>query len=340
MAIVSASFTGLGVGTQFFIGHNEEFDYSVSGTFSGTVVIEESETSGMAWVEVLRATGAGSGRFRTNHSGGGDARYRFRCIAYGSGTIVTSLADVDDIVFQVRDKRGNSVLGVRESGVDILDSIDSAYTVDPLNRAVINGDMVLGGVTPLSSTAGGAGASAALSGSTFGADRPGVATLQTGTDTTGFASLATVIHEVNGGSIFTSEIKINNLSTVSDEFQVWVGWGNTANASDFTNGYFFRYRRTASTNWQICTLNSTTETAVNTATAVQENAWITLQLKINDNRDVVEYFVNGNRVGVVNTNLPASNAFLYGVAKVVKSAGTTNRTVDVDLVHCNLKVTR
>jgi hypothetical protein len=96
MSTVAASFTAVGAGAVLDVAHNKEFRYSVSGTFVGTVVLEKSTTGGQTWSRVLSATAAASGTILSEFRQNGRTWYRFRCTAYTSGTIVTSVKNAPE----------------------------------------------------------------------------------------------------------------------------------------------------------------------------------------------------------------------------------------------------
>lgn len=95
---VSKSFTGVGDGPDFLIRQGEEFTYQVSGTFVGTVVLQQYLRGG--WFPLVTATGPVSGTMVAEAGGKDHARYRFRCSAFTSGTIETVLADVAEVISQ------------------------------------------------------------------------------------------------------------------------------------------------------------------------------------------------------------------------------------------------
>lgn len=116
MITVNESFTAIGSGQYLRLERFESFDYVVSGTFVGTVVIEYSHTGGSTWTFVKSITSADSGNIPAITSAASFAWYRFRCTEFTSGTIVTSLADVDDTVpgSIVRDNKGDEVSRIRD----------------------------------------------------------------------------------------------------------------------------------------------------------------------------------------------------------------------------------
>lgn len=93
MAQKSKSFTALGVGPQLFLKRGNSFTLDVSGTFSGSVVLEYTHNGGITWIPQESFTAAASRTVKAITSASQTAYYRFRCDAYVSGTIVTILED-------------------------------------------------------------------------------------------------------------------------------------------------------------------------------------------------------------------------------------------------------
>lgn len=117
MPSVSKSFTAVGDGPELLIRRGESFDYDVSGTFVGTVLLQQFHRGG--WNTLATATGAASGTV-TLDSNKPATRVRFRCTVRSSGTIVTELSAVTTEVSQsVRNAAGDAVLEVSEDGVHL-----------------------------------------------------------------------------------------------------------------------------------------------------------------------------------------------------------------------------
>lgn len=86
------SFTSAVAGDVLQAAADDVLNYSLSGTFSATMVLERSTTSGRSWSNVLTLTAAGSGAFPIpRNRAGGKSWYRWRCDAFTSGTAVTNL---------------------------------------------------------------------------------------------------------------------------------------------------------------------------------------------------------------------------------------------------------
>jgi hypothetical protein len=88
---------------ELAVRNGETFSYAVSGTFVGTVVIEQKNNRGRGpgWTTLLTATGSASGYLVAEEPGKQFAIVRVRCTAYTSGTIVTSISDQTRKVNQV-----------------------------------------------------------------------------------------------------------------------------------------------------------------------------------------------------------------------------------------------
>lgn len=90
MASVSSSFTAVGNGSSILIPFGSNYSYSVSGTFVGTVVLEKS-VNNITWATIVSATGSASGTLNSETPDRQPLYFRFRCSAFTSGTIVTTL---------------------------------------------------------------------------------------------------------------------------------------------------------------------------------------------------------------------------------------------------------
>lgn len=118
MATVSTSFTAVGVSAALLVKHGDSFTYDVSGTFVGTVVIEKSQSPDQSFTPTaISATGAASGTIIVSNPDQGTAYFRFRCSAFTSGTIVTSLADAAIVVREFTDANGVNILQLVEGAV-------------------------------------------------------------------------------------------------------------------------------------------------------------------------------------------------------------------------------
>lgn len=118
---VSKSFTALGNGLDFRLPAGQSATWSVSGSFTGTVVLEHTRDGGSTYQPVEETlTAPGNGVFQHSGVNNSPAIYRWRCSVFGSGTIVTSLADASDPVLEVVDADGETLIDVNDGSVDTL----------------------------------------------------------------------------------------------------------------------------------------------------------------------------------------------------------------------------
>lgn len=158
---ISKSFTAVGNGLELYVRHGDSFTFSVSGTFAGTVVLERSLNGGISWEPIRTKTAADSGLIIVEVANGSSAIYRYRCSAYTSGTIVTSMTEVAKVLFELKNNRGAVAFQVTEDGISVgggvstfisLTDVPSAYTSQALKVVRVNA-----GETALEFSAAGSG---------------------------------------------------------------------------------------------------------------------------------------------------------------------------------------
>ncbi len=178
--------------------------------------------------------------------------------------------------------------------------------------------------------------------------RPGILNLTTGTEVTGRAAIRSSNASAAflfGAGAYTIEadIYITTLSDVTNTYAIRFGFGDVT-SGDFVDGAHFEYSDAGSTpNWYKCTASNSTRTKTDTTVAAVAGAWTRLKVVVNAAGTSVEYFINGTSVGVVTTNIPTGTGReTGGLLSIVKSAGTTARTVNTDWtwLHIDLAVSR
>jgi len=135
--VISKSFTGVTVGQAQAVKHGDAFTYSVSGTFAATLHLQVSRNGGMTWELVRSFTAAATGRVDVELSDNGYAHYRFACVAFTSGTAVTSITEVSRVLGQVRDQNGNVLVQVDEGGVSSLVRKSQRVLINAAGRAKV-----------------------------------------------------------------------------------------------------------------------------------------------------------------------------------------------------------
>lgn len=137
MATISKNFTAVGNGVQILVRNREQFTYSVSGTFVATVVLEKTKNGGLSWEPITSATGSASGTVVIENTAGEFSIVRFRCSAFTSGTVVTSLSDVSEVSQTFLDQAGNPAMQIVEGGVSFPGTVSLA------SSATFTGDVAV-----------------------------------------------------------------------------------------------------------------------------------------------------------------------------------------------------
>lgn len=88
---ISKSFTAVGAGPHNLANHLDSLNYTASGTFVGTVILERSRDGGLSWNPVVSKSAAADVTLLIEDAAQQSVWIRWRCTAYTSGTIVTQL---------------------------------------------------------------------------------------------------------------------------------------------------------------------------------------------------------------------------------------------------------
>lgn len=191
-----------------------------------------------------------------------------------------------------------------------------------------------------SSVVAGAGsATTVMTSTTVVPGRPGILICNTGTTTTGRAADICGEIRLSGGAIvFESDVLIPILATVGEDYNSVVGFSDTGGASSPpVSGVHFQYNRGVSVNWRCITMTGGTST-VTTTTDAASTAWVKLGIKVNAAATSIDYLINGTVVATHTTNIPTTGG-ICPIVKIVKIAGTTARTIQVDYVNYTYTLT-
>jgi hypothetical protein len=158
---VSKTFTTHSIaGAALLVHGGETFTYSVSGTFVGVVKLQRSRDAS-TWTSFLvipssfTTTPALTGTITVDGSGDRREYFRVYCSTHSSGSIVTALADVNDLVQDFRNKRGGIILQLYDDGIVVPGTL-SVTGASTLTGAVA-------GSAAFTTTAGGFAASSGTS---------------------------------------------------------------------------------------------------------------------------------------------------------------------------------
>lgn len=167
-----------------------------------------------------------------------------------------------------------------------------------------------------------------------GGSRPGVARLDTGNTTTGRASLISGLGYVPGTfrHLYETAAAINQVSTDTQAFNFYAGFVD-AGGSEPTLGAYFRYTHNSSGgNFEaVCRNGGANVTTANCAVSMSAGSFYRLGIDINSSGTSSLFYINGNQVANVTSNVPTSN-FVGHTVNLRKTAGTTNVTADCDYI--------
>lgn len=204
----------------------------------------------------------------------------------------------------------------------------------------------------LTSFATGAGASNIFGGAGGAQHSPGLLESTTGTTATGLAGIGIPLNIRMGSGTgadpdwaFNCRFNLIDLSTAAQEYALLVGFMNDWTTVDQQDGAYWLYDRlgtstgsAASANPQAVTANSGTRTFVTSVSNVVITGWQGVYVTVNAAGNVAtfsNYLNNGTGpstiVSDITTNIPVGNALGFGWL-LVKSAGTTTRTIQFDFI--------
>lgn len=196
----------------------------------------------------------------------------------------------------------------------------------------------------LSETNSGTGASSTNQASD-GVNVVGVARSTTGSTATGRAALssATSIIRLGGGSwYYEAKVKIPTLSTSSERYALVIGFLDTLTAANQVDAVAFLYDEggvstgsTAAAYWQTVTSSNSSRTFNTSLSQVTvDTAWNRFGIEVNEAASSVSFYINGALVATHTANIPSGSGRELGFgALLIKSVGTTARTVDYDYVN-------
>jgi hypothetical protein len=235
------------------------------------------------------------------------------------------------------DKRGV----FRSDGAAVM-SVGPAF-IRPTEAVVftdqfIGGDAVSGNIGELNWTLSTAGAGAGGAYAAAETSHVGIFELHTGTTASGYAVIhcGTAYTTMIGKEYFEAQIKLDNLSTLSQLYLIRIGLNDNTVGGSPNDGINLRYVNAGSTpNWYRETISNGSTTAVLSSTAVT-TAWTNLAFQFNAFLNQVEFFVNGVSIGKNTTNIPLGRHLSPSVS-IVKIIGTSSRKLKIDNYHLEIE---
>lgn len=177
--------------------------------------------------------------------------------------------------------------------------------------------------------------------------------LSLGTGTTdavsGYYAYGSVSSVVFGLNIyrFESRLLIPTLATAGENFVVKNGFYDGFNTANTTDGAYFladtqgtSTGSAASGNWQIVTTSNSVRTFTTTSIAISTTTYSKFRIDVNAAGTSVKFYIDNTLVGTHTTNIPTGSARATGAgAMILKSVGTSARTVNVDYLYYAMKFT-
>lgn len=184
-----------------------------------------------------------------------------------------------------------------------------------------------------------AGSGSSGSASADVASSVGLFNFNTGTTTTGFTSIWSSNVNVlffDTSAIWTYETRVNisTLSNGTDTFQVLAGFLDVDNGESVDGAYFSYSSGLNSGKFELVTSSNSTRTRTDSTITAVAATWYVLKVQVLSISATLtaQFFINDVQVGGnITTNIPNTSSRLTGYGNsIVKSAGTTSRTLVVD----------
>lgn len=207
---------------------------------------------------------------------------------------------------------------------------------EPKDLVFLHSDLVVSTV-PFTSSSGGTGSGISFFESSFFESRIGLAHLKTGTTTTGAARITTNQYDqiIFGTNRVVCESMVNLpiLSTSTERYIVKVGFSDSFSLSG-TDGAFFEFSDNVNSGKFRCyTVSNGSQTTADSGITVAANTWYRLRIEISRTASNAVFFINESQVASITTNIPSGDSRGTGfMTYILKSAGTTSRTLIVDSV--------
>lgn len=173
-------------------------------------------------------------------------------------------------------------------------------------------------------------------------NRPGVIQLSTSTSSTANPNAIdnlSMMYLGGGAVAIEFGLRLNTaVPDVTDDYDVWFGLGDTTSGFAQTDGvYFFLDRTTHATDWQIAVAKAGSRTTGGTGVAASNGTWRRFRIEVNADATSVAFYIDGTQVSgspLTGANIPNTSSNLLGkIMAMVKTAGTSARTVQVDYVE-------
>ena len=132
-------------------------------------------------------------------------------------------------------------------------------------------------------------------------------------------------------------VTIETLSNATDRFYTLFGYILGGNLANLTNGILFTYDEggsansgSASTFFRCLCINNSTRTYATTNVTVNAGQWYKLRIDVNNAGNSVGFYIDGNLVATITTNIPATTTALTIGSYIIKTTGINSRQMQTD----------
>lgn len=171
----------------------------------------------------------------------------------------------------------------------------------------------------------------------------------TATGRTAVNSSASAIRLGGGAWTFETFLNVTTLSNATERYQLAVGFFDTYTAANQVDGVYFLYDEgavstgsTAAAYWQTVTTSNSVRVFNNglTQTTVSAATWVKLRIEVNAAATQAQFYINDALVATHTGSIPTGAGRETGFGwLLIKSVGTTARTVDFDYLGAQCVLT-
>jgi len=169
-------------------------------------------------------------------------------------------------------------------------------------------------------------------------DEQGWVQIQTGTGTTGYATLhynaaTQKTSNILNGTIWECLIRLPTIADGTNDYKVILGTSDSNTTFGSTNAFigFIYDRATYGDYWYMRCHDGSTTTDVVTNIAVDTN-WISLKWILSSDRTKVSFYINNGFIYDITTSIPLATTRVHpSILGIFKTAGTSTRYVDIEM---------
>jgi hypothetical protein len=160
-------------------------------------------------------------------------------------------------------------------------------------------------------------------------NEPGLFLIGTGTSTSGWQGISLGNNNLRGAPTLLCEWRLRaNPNDGSNAASYWFGLHNNLAAAEPTTGIYFRCTAADGASWRAVCANAGARTVVDTAVPV-DSIFHRFRMT-SDGSGIARFYIDGNLVATIVTNLPGPTGRHSPCATIRKTAGTAERKAAID----------